>query len=181
NWIVYIFPFLSIVGATTMLVLKSLKAQGRLGRNFGKVTIQAQPPSNTIQKIVALKEALAEMEQILQNINVALLKLRTIFVSGQTQVTDEIAFSLLVIAAVMIIFPFKYVCAFLVLDLFTRELNLRQKTVLQFVVFVKNRWAIIPAAPVVVLPSESSDMPNTVKDDSDIDQGMDSAGENHID
>jgi hypothetical protein len=86
NWLQYIFPFLLIVVAVTMLALKALKAQGRLGRNFGKVTIQEKPPANTIQKIMALKEALNEMEDHLQKLNVALLKLRTIFISGQTQV-----------------------------------------------------------------------------------------------
>lgn len=159
NWLRYIFPFLLIVVAVTMLALKALKAQGRLGRNFGKVTIQEKPPANTIQKIMALKEALNEMEDHLQKLNVALLKLRTIFISGQTQVTNEVAFSLLGMATVLIIFPFRYVCAFILLDVFTRELKFRQKMILQFVTFLKEWWATIPAAPVVVLPFRaSSDM-----------------------
>jgi len=159
NWLQYIFPFLLIVVAVTMLALKALKAQGRLGRNFGKVTIQEKPPANTIQKIMALKEALNEMEDHLQKLNVALLKLRTIFISGQTQVSNEVAFSLLGMATVLIIFPFRYVCAFILLDVFTRELKFRQKMILQFVTFLKEWWATIPAAPVVVLPFRaSSDM-----------------------
>lgn len=69
-----------------MLLLKGLKEQGRLGRFFGKVTIRDQPPSNTIQKIIALKEAMRDMEQFLQRLNVSLLKLRTIVLAGQPQV-----------------------------------------------------------------------------------------------
>lgn len=72
--------------AAGMLILKGLKKQGRLGRSFGKVTIRDQPPSNTIQKIMAVKDAMREVESHLQNLNVTLLKLRTILLSGQPQV-----------------------------------------------------------------------------------------------
>lgn len=156
NWLRYIFPFVLIVVAVTILVLKALKAQGRLGRNFGRVTIQENPPANTIQKIIALKEAMNEMEDHLQKLNVALLKLRTIFISGQTQVTNEVALSLLGMATVLIIFPFRYVSAFILLDVFTRKLKFRQKMILQFETFLKEWWATIPAAPVVVLPFRAS-------------------------
>lgn len=73
--------------AASMLLLKGLREQGRLGRSFGKVTIHDEPPSNTIQKIITLKNALTDLENILQKANVALLKLRTIVLSGQPQVT----------------------------------------------------------------------------------------------
>lgn len=82
----YIFPTTLFVMATTMLLLKGLKEQGRLGRSFGQVTIRDQPPSNTLQKIIGLKEAMASMENYLQNLNVALLKLRTIILAGQPEV-----------------------------------------------------------------------------------------------
>lgn len=73
-----------------MLVLKGLKEQGRLGRSFGKVTIRDQPPSNTIQKIIAVKDAMRDVENYLQNLNVMLLKIRTITLSGQPQVQHDI-------------------------------------------------------------------------------------------
>lgn len=76
-----------MIVAFGMLLLKGLKEQGRLGRSFGKVTIRDQPPSNTIQKIIALKEAMRDVENYLQNLNVTLLKIRTIILSGQPQVS----------------------------------------------------------------------------------------------
>lgn len=75
--------------AAVMLLLKGLKEQGRLGRFFGKVTIRDQPHSNTIQKIIALKEAMRDMEKYLQHLNVSLLKIRTIVLAGQPQVRYE--------------------------------------------------------------------------------------------
>lgn len=82
----YVFPAALIVLATAMLTLKGLKEQGRLGRSFGKVTIRDQPPSNTIQKILAVKDAMRDVETFLQNVNVVLLKIRTIVLSGHPQV-----------------------------------------------------------------------------------------------
>jgi hypothetical protein len=75
-----------MVLAAAMLTLKGLKDQGRLGRLFGKVTIRDQPPSNTIQKIIAVRDAMQDVENYLQNMNVTLLKLRTIVLAGYPQV-----------------------------------------------------------------------------------------------
>ena len=86
NLLSYVFPTSLIILAATMLSLKRLKDQGRLGRSFGKVTIRDQPPSNTIQKIIAVKDAMRDVESYLQNFNVTLLKIRTIILSGQPQV-----------------------------------------------------------------------------------------------
>lgn len=84
------FPMAFMVVAASMLLLKGLKEQGRLGRFFGKVTIRDQPPSNTLQKIVALKEAMADLESYLQNLNISLLKIRTIVLSGEPQVWRQV-------------------------------------------------------------------------------------------
>ncbi|PON59194.1 hypothetical protein PanWU01x14_161210 [Parasponia andersonii] len=157
NLLSYVFPTLLIILAASMLSLKGLKEQGRLGRSFGKVTIRDQPPSNTIQKIIAVKDAMRDVESFLQNLNVTLLKLRTIILSGQPQVTTEVALALLSGATILLTVPFKYVLAFLIFDLFTRELALRKETVKRFMSFVKQRWDMVPAAPVVVLPFESSE------------------------
>lgn len=78
-----------MITAAGLLTLKGLKEQGRLGRSFGKVTIRDQPPSNTIQKIIAVKDAMRDVENYLQNMNVTLLKIRTILLSGQPQVCSH--------------------------------------------------------------------------------------------
>ncbi|KAA3482205.1 DUF639 domain-containing protein [Gossypium australe] len=146
-----------IILACGMLTLKGLKEQGRLGRSFGKVTIRDQPPSNTIQKIIAVKDGIRDVEHILQNLNVTLLKLRTILLAGQPQITTEVALVLLSSATVLLIVPFKYVLAFLLCDLFTRELEFRREMVKRFRAFLKERWLTVPAAPVIVLPFEDEE------------------------
>lgn len=157
NLMSYIFPVTLMIFAAGMLVLKGLKEQGRLGRFFGKVTIYDQPPSNTIQKIIALKEAMREVEKSLQNVNVVLLKIRSIILAGHPQVTMEIALALLLGSILLLLVPFKYILAFLIFDLFTRELEFRREMVEAFTKFLKERWDAVPAAPVVVLPFEEKE------------------------
>lgn len=157
NLLFYVFPATMMIAAASMLLLKGLKEQGRLGRYFGKVTIRDQPPSNTIQKIMALKNAMRDMENYLQNLNVTLLKVRTIILAGQPQVTKEVSLILLASATVLLIVPFKYILAFLIFDLFTRELEFRREMVLRFSKLLKDRWETVPAAPVTVLPFENDE------------------------
>ncbi|KAK1404095.1 hypothetical protein POM88_003700 [Heracleum sosnowskyi] len=77
NLLSYLFP------AASMLLLKGLKEQGRLGRFFGKVTIRDQPPS---------KESMRGVEQYLQRLNVSLLKIRTIVLAGTTSIVYLMSF-----------------------------------------------------------------------------------------
>lgn len=74
------------------------------------------------------------------------------------QITTEIALVLLSSATVLLLIPFKYVLAFLIFDLFTRELEFRREMVKRFIKLLKERWDTVPAAPVVVLPFESDEL-----------------------
>ncbi|KAL1189961.1 hypothetical protein V5N11_012717 [Cardamine amara subsp. amara] len=152
NLLQYVFPVSLIFLATGMLTLKGLRRQGRLGKLFGMITIRDQPSSNTVQKIIAVKDAIQDMESYLQKMNVVLLKLRTIVLSGHPQITTEVALVLLSIATVLVIVPFKYVLAFVLFDQFTRELEFRKEMVIKFNAFLRERWEMVPAAPVIVLP-----------------------------
>lgn len=80
------FPVMLMILAVGMLTIRALKEQGRLGRSFGEVTIRDQPPSNTIQKIIAVKDAMRDVENFMQQVNVFLLKIRSILLSGHPQV-----------------------------------------------------------------------------------------------
>lgn len=71
------------------------------------------------------------------------------------QITTQVAGVLLGAAAVLLVFPFKYVLAFGLLDFFTRELGFRREMVKKFTSFLRDWWASVHAAPVVVLPYES--------------------------
>lgn len=69
----------------------------------------------------------------------------------------EVALCLLLGSTILLLVPFKYVLAFVIFDLFTRELEFRKQMVLAFNKFLKERWDAVPAAPVVVLPLQGKD------------------------
>ncbi|CAA0812434.1 Plant protein of unknown function (DUF639 [Striga hermonthica] len=123
--------------------------------------------SYAFPKIIALKEAMREVEKFLQNVNVVLLKIRSVILSGHPQVTTEVALALLFGSTVLLVIPFKYIIAFVIFDLFTRELEFRREMVQAFMKFVKERWDVVPAAPVVVLPFEDSHMRKTQVDNNE--------------
>ena len=60
-------------------------------------------------------------------------------------------------SAILLIVPFKYILAFFLFDVFTRELKFRRKTVMRFMSLLKERWDAVPAAPVAVLPYEGDE------------------------
>ncbi|XP_057429866.1 uncharacterized protein LOC130722976 isoform X2 [Lotus japonicus] len=157
NLLSYIFPTMMMIAAVGMLTIRGLKEQGRLGRSFGAVTIRDQPPSNTIQKIIAVKDAMRDVEHYLQQMNVSLLKIRSILLSGHPQITTEAALVLLTWATILLTFPFKYILSFLLLDMFTRELEFRREMVKKFKKFLRERWHAVPCPPVAVLPFENEE------------------------
>ncbi|RDX71549.1 hypothetical protein CR513_49091, partial [Mucuna pruriens] len=157
NLLSYMFPMMLMILAVGMLTIRALKEQGRLGRSFGEVTIRDQPPSNTIQKIIAVKDAMRDVENFLQQVNVSLLKIRSILLSGHPQITTEVALVLISSATILLIVPFKYIFSFLLLDMFTRELEFRREMVQKFKKILRERWHTVPAAPVSILPFENEE------------------------
>ena len=94
-------------------------------------------------------------------INLQLLTPIFIFLFNALQITREVALVLLASATILLVVPFKYVLAFFVFDLFTRELEFRKEMVLRFSKLLKDRWETVPAAPVIVLPFENDEKGST--------------------
>ncbi|KAG6553078.1 hypothetical protein Mapa_005415 [Marchantia paleacea] len=157
NWLRFVFPTILLSAALGVYALRTLKTQGRLRDDFGKVTIREQPPTNTIQKILALKEALSSLEDFLQNSNIILLKLRTVVLSREPRVTNEVLMVLVGMGVSMLVVPFRYLLGMFILDQFTCELKFRENSVRQFFTYLRDWWNTIPAAPVELLPPDSSD------------------------
>lgn len=62
---------------------------------------------------------------------------------------------LLLSATILLMVPFKYVLALLLLDIFTGELQWRKEMRTKFFDLLRERWSTVPAPPVVVLPYQS--------------------------
>ncbi|KAL3692831.1 hypothetical protein R1sor_006482 [Riccia sorocarpa] len=157
NWLRYVFPALVLCFAGFVYALRTLKTSGLLGDDFGKVTIREQQPTNTIQKILALKEALNALEDFLQNSNITLLKLRTLVLSVEPRVTNEFLMVLVGVGLSTLLVPFRYLLALFFLDQFTAELKFREASVKRFFSYLRDWWNTIPASRVELLPPETSE------------------------
>ncbi len=73
-------------------------------------------------------------------------------------------------ATILVVFPFKYILAFFLFDLFTRELEFRREMVKGFIKLLKERWDMVPAAPVIVLPFESEQSRSETETKGTVDQ-----------
>jgi hypothetical protein len=147
-----VLPAILLSCAGILFSFRGLKAQGRIGGDFGKVTIRDQPPTNTIQKIMALKEALMALENFLQTTNIALLKLRTVALARHLASTNEVLMALIVAGITTWVVPYRFLVGVFLIDQFTVELPFRRKGVEELVGRLKDWWIMIPAAPVAVLP-----------------------------
>ncbi|KAL8151810.1 hypothetical protein V2J09_021618 [Rumex salicifolius] len=154
NLLRFVFPATLITVGVMMLSLKGLKERGLLRKSLETVILHDQAPSNTIQKIIAIKKAMRDTENFLQNLNVSLLKMRTIILSGQPQITTEVALVLLSTGIILLTVPLKYVLSCILFDLFTRELGFRREMAAKFTKLLKERWDTIHAAPVITVPFE---------------------------
>eukprot|EP00246_Nothoceros_aenigmaticus_P017658 TRINITY_DN8828_c0_g1_i1.p1 TRINITY_DN8828_c0_g1~~TRINITY_DN8828_c0_g1_i1.p1 ORF type:complete len:696 (-),score=121.00 TRINITY_DN8828_c0_g1_i1:98-2185(-) len=152
NWFRFVFPTMLLLSAASIFAVRGMKVRGQLGEDFGKVSIMEQPPSNTIQQIMSLKDALSHLENFLQGVNIALLKFRTLGISGQLQATNVVILGLVGMSLTLVFVPFRLLLAMFVLDQFTNELKFRKSNVKKMLKLVMDWWATIPASPVIVLP-----------------------------
>lgn len=67
------------------------------------------------------------------------------------QATDKVAFTLIMVAALIAIFPFKHLIMLVVLEAYSREMPLRKKNSEKLTRRLKEWWACIPAAPVLLI------------------------------
>ena len=73
------------------------------------------------------------------------------------QITTEVALPLLTWSTIFHTIPFKYILSFLLLDLFTWELEFRREMVKKFKKFLRERWHAAPCPPVAVVPFENEE------------------------
>lgn len=76
---------------------------------------------------------------------------------SSVQVTNEVLMVLVGMGVSMLVVPFRYLLGMFILDQFTCELKFRENSVRQFFTYLRDWWNTIPAAPVELLPPESSD------------------------
>lgn len=114
-----------------------------------KVTV---PPSmNTMEQLLAVQNVICQVEEIVQDGNIFLLKLRALFLSGLPQATDRVVIILIVLASIITFLPAKFLVLAIFLEIFTRNSSLRKADTERCTRRLRDWWFSIPAAPVFLI------------------------------
>nr|XP_043619974.1 uncharacterized protein LOC122591805 [Erigeron canadensis] len=146
GWMPYVFSLLLIYCASSMMLARY--SNGKKPVDVLKVTVP--PPMNKMEQLLAVQNAISQAEEIVQEGNVVLLKIRGLLLSIFPQASNKFAAALAAFALFMIIVPFRYVAISVFLEEFTKYSPMRRAQTERWMRRMKEWWFSIPAAPVVL-------------------------------
>ncbi|XP_019457987.1 PREDICTED: uncharacterized protein LOC109358291 isoform X1 [Lupinus angustifolius] len=144
------------VGYAVALVLMFFSAFMMITRYFSRdnpvseVKVAVPPPMNTMEQLLAVQNAVSQAEQVIQDGNIILLKLRGLFLSIFPQATEKLASALLSTALILAFLPSKYIALLVFLEIFTKYSPLRKASTERWTRRLREWWFSIPAAPVIL-------------------------------
>ncbi|XP_022987375.1 uncharacterized protein LOC111484949 [Cucurbita maxima] len=147
DWLPYAMALLLAFMAVFMMVTR-LFNQG--GTPVDEVKVVAPPAMNAMEQLLAVQNTISQVEQLIQDGNIVLLKLRALLLAIFPQATLKFAVCLLVIALTLAFLPTKYILLMVFLEAFTRYSPPRKASTERWTRRVKEWWFSIPAAPVIL-------------------------------
>ncbi|KAL8111076.1 hypothetical protein AgCh_026719 [Apium graveolens] len=145
EWLGYVVALLLVFFAVFMVVTRYC-SEGKVS----ELKVIAPPPMNTMEQLLAVQNAVSQTEELIQEGNVVLLKLRALLLSAFPQASEKLAVSLLVTALVLFFVPFKYIMLLAFVGLFTMYSPPRRAHTERWMRRLREWWFSIPAAPVLL-------------------------------
>ncbi|CAN0906644.1 hypothetical protein LINGRAHAP2_LOCUS24374 [Linum grandiflorum] len=103
-----------------------------------------------MEQLLAVQNAISQVEQLIQDGNVGLLKVRALLLVVFPQASNKFAFALLGFGIVVAILPLKYLLLLSFLEVSTRFSPPRKDSTERCERRMREWWFSIPAAPVVL-------------------------------
>jgi len=123
-------------------------------KQIPEVLIPTPPGQSTVEQLLALQQALAQLEGFIQASNIMLLKSRALLLSAFPEATNQIIVLLLACTAALLLLPFKWLVLISFLNLFTCLMPARLETTAHFNRCMSEWWYGIPVVPVRFLKPE---------------------------
>ncbi|XP_065047815.1 uncharacterized protein LOC135678673 [Musa acuminata AAA Group] len=120
------------------------------GRPIDQVKVMAPPSMNTMEQLLAVQNAISQVEELVQNGNITLLKLRALLLSVSSQAANTAVLTLVLMALTVAILPAKLILFVIFLEIFTRQSPPRRASTERWARRWREWWFSIPAAPVVL-------------------------------
>uniref|UniRef100_A0A7N0TMW6 Uncharacterized protein n=2 Tax=Kalanchoe fedtschenkoi TaxID=63787 RepID=A0A7N0TMW6_KALFE len=152
GWLGYACAIMLVLISAFMVVTRFVNQ----GEPVNEVRVVAPPPMNTMEQLLAVQNAISHAEAVIQDGNIALLKLRGLLCAIFPQASDKFAAVLFIVAVFLAFAPLKYVLLLTFLEVSTRYSPPRKASTERLMRRMKEWWFSIPAAP-VVLERETDD------------------------
>ncbi|XP_021909476.1 uncharacterized protein LOC110823411 [Carica papaya] len=152
GWLGYTFAVMITFFAVFMIITRFCNQ----GRPMDGLKVIAPRPMNTMEQLLEVQNAISQLEQLIQDGNIVLLKFRALLLSIFPQATEKFAVILLVSALILALLPGRYIFLLIFLEAFTRYSPLRKASTERWMRRLREWWFSIPAAP-VVLERENED------------------------
>ncbi|KAL9453199.1 hypothetical protein AB3S75_008907 [Citrus x aurantiifolia] len=150
DWIRYILASISVFLAVCMLWSRLFNR----GKPLEPFRIILPPNKNAVEQLLTLQEAISKFEALIQDGNIILLKIRALLFAALPPATDKVALLLVLMAAVFVFVPPRYIILLVYLEAFTRELPYRKESSDKLLRRAREWWFRIPAAPVQLIKNE---------------------------
>ncbi|XP_051115945.1 uncharacterized protein LOC127241082 isoform X2 [Andrographis paniculata] len=146
GWIGYALAALLILFALFMILTRYIGQ----GTPVDQLKVVAPPPMNTMEQLLAVQNAVSQVEELIQDGNIALLKGRALLLSIFPQATEKFALALLALALVLALLPVRYIVLLTFLETSTRYSPVRRASTERWTRRFRDWWFSIPAAPVLL-------------------------------
>ncbi|WOH03399.1 hypothetical protein DCAR_0622796 [Daucus carota subsp. sativus] len=143
EWLGYVVALLLIFFAVFMLITRCF-SEGKVA----ELKVIAPPPMNTMEQLLAVQNAVSQTEELIQDGNVVLLKLRALLLSAFPQASEKLGISFLATSMILFFLPFKYTMLLVYVGLFTMYSPPRKANTEKWMRRLREWWFSIPAAPV---------------------------------
>lgn len=146
GWLCYAFVLLLTFFAVFLVITRCLSQ----GKTVDELKVMAPPPMNAMEQLLAVQNAISQAEELIQDGNIVLLKIRALLLSIFPQATEKLVGVFLVLALVLAFLPSRFIILLTFLELFTRYSPIRRASTERWTRRLREWWFSIPAAPVVL-------------------------------
>ncbi|KAF6165714.1 hypothetical protein GIB67_012611 [Kingdonia uniflora] len=146
GWIGQVLAFLVFFIAVFMLLTRWCNQ----GMPVDRIKVTAPPAMNAMEQLLVLQNTLSQVEELVQEGTVSLLKLRALLLSVFPQASEKLALALLLASLVLAFIPSKYIFLLTFLYTFTGNSPLMKTSTSRWIRRLREWWFSIPAAPAVL-------------------------------
>ncbi|XP_074564133.1 uncharacterized protein LOC141820672 [Curcuma longa] len=150
EWLRYVLVLL-LVFLVIFMLLTRISNQGK---PIDELMVKAPPAMNTMEQILAVQNAISQLEELVQDGNIILLKLRALLLAVPTQAANKAIFILVLIALAVALLPMKLILLMAFLEIFTRDSPPRRGSTEKLTRRFREWWFSVPAAHLVVEATE---------------------------